>query len=69
MALGHLFSWNNWIDLVLWGSRAIDFDAETVHSIGHESPVAGFFVVVLLNLYRITRERFLQMFRMVPSND
>ncbi|CAL4921301.1 unnamed protein product [Urochloa decumbens] len=30
---------NNRINLVLWGSQASDFDAETVHSIGQESPL------------------------------
>jgi hypothetical protein len=27
---------------VLWGSRATHFDAESVHSVGQESPVAIF---------------------------
>nr|XP_034591732.1 uncharacterized protein LOC117853497 [Setaria viridis] len=43
---------NNQINLVLWGSRATDFDAEGVHSVGQESPVVAIFVGMLLKSYK-----------------
>jgi hypothetical protein len=43
---------NNHINLVLWGSRETDFDAEGVHSIGQESPVLAIFVGTLLKSYK-----------------
>ncbi|CAN6239658.1 unnamed protein product [Urochloa humidicola] len=43
---------NNRINLVLWGSRATDFDAETVHSIGQQSPVVAIFVGMLVKSYK-----------------
>ncbi|CAN6232322.1 unnamed protein product [Urochloa humidicola] len=43
---------NNKINLVLWGSRAIDFDVETVHSIGQQSPVVAIFVGMLVKSYK-----------------
>ncbi|CAL4935534.1 unnamed protein product [Urochloa decumbens] len=43
---------NNRINLVLWGSRASDFDAETVHCIGQESPVVAIFVGMLVKSYK-----------------
>ncbi|CAO2206275.1 unnamed protein product [Urochloa humidicola] len=43
---------NNQINLVLWGSRATDFDTETVHSIGQNSPVVAIFVGMLPKSYK-----------------
>ncbi|CAN6170312.1 unnamed protein product [Urochloa humidicola] len=43
---------NNKINLVLWGNRANQFDGETVHSIGQESPVVAIFVGLLVKSYR-----------------
>lgn len=37
---------------MLWGSRATDFDAEGVHSVGQESPVVAIFVGMLLKSYK-----------------
>ncbi|CAL5005363.1 unnamed protein product [Urochloa decumbens] len=43
---------NNKVNLVLWGNRAVHFDAETVHSIGQQSPVVAVFVGLLVKSYK-----------------
>ncbi|CAN6286250.1 unnamed protein product [Urochloa humidicola] len=43
---------NNKINLVLWGGRATEFDADTVHSIGQQSPVVAIFVGMLVKSYK-----------------
>lgn len=51
LVLSLVFHRSNQIDLVLWGSRAIEFDAEVVHSIGQDAPVVAIFVGMLLKSY------------------
>ncbi|CAL4900197.1 unnamed protein product [Urochloa decumbens] len=43
---------DNKISLVLWGNCATRFDAETVHSIGQQSPVVAIFVGLLVKSYK-----------------
>ncbi|RLM98558.1 replication protein A 70 kDa DNA-binding subunit B-like [Panicum miliaceum] len=40
------------IKLVLWGSRAIEFDADTVYRLGQEHAVVGIFVGTLVKSYK-----------------
>ncbi|RLM92578.1 replication protein A 70 kDa DNA-binding subunit B-like [Panicum miliaceum] len=40
------------VKLVLWGSRATEFDAEAVHKLGQEHAVVGIFVGTLVKSYR-----------------
>jgi replication factor A1 len=43
---------SNQINLVLWGSRATEFNAQIIHYVGQESHVVAIFVGMLLKSYK-----------------